>query len=132
MALDITGTLVKILPAVNGNGANGSWTKQEFIIETQEQYPKKVCLEAWGDKVNELAKFGPGDTVTASINLESREYNEKWYTSIRAWKFESGVGKPQQAAAPVASQPAPSAVPTTPLPTNLAPITEEEEGDLPF
>lgn len=91
MALEITGKLIQIQPEVTGNGKNGTWVKQEFIIETTgEQYPKKVCMSAWGDKAQALKSFSPGSTVNVSFNIESREYNGKWYTDVRAWKITAG------------------------------------------
>jgi hypothetical protein len=101
MALEITGKLIKILNPQTGNGKNGTWQKQEFVIETPDQYPKKVCISAWGEKVDELKNFSIGDNLKVSVNLESREYNEKWYTDARAWRIEpasaSGApsGRPQ-------------------------------------
>lgn len=60
-------------------------------METPGQYPKKVCLSLWGEKVDEI-KLNPGETITASINIESREYNGRWYTDVRAWKVAKGTG----------------------------------------
>ena len=97
MALEITGKIVKILPEQSGAGKNGTWTKQEFVIETTEQYPKKICCSAWGDKVS-IKNFSMGDSIKVSFNLESREYNERWYTDIRAWKIESLEGGSNAAA----------------------------------
>jgi hypothetical protein len=88
MALDITGKIVKVMPEQSGAGKKGTWVKQEFVIETAEQYPKKICCSAWGDKVETLRSFSEGDVVKVSFNLESREYNERWYTDVRAWKIE--------------------------------------------
>lgn len=76
---------------VNGTSARGNWKKQEFVIETAEQYPKKICLSVWGDKVDSLKQFKPGANVTASINLESREFNGRWYTDVRAWRLQVAV-----------------------------------------
>ncbi|MFL5730748.1 MAG: DUF3127 domain-containing protein [Cytophagaceae bacterium] len=89
MALDISGKIIKIMPEQSGAGKKGTWVKQEFVIETAEQYPKKICCSAWGDKVDALKSFSMGDAVKVSFNLESREYNERWYTDVRAWKIES-------------------------------------------
>ncbi|HVD97822.1 MAG TPA: DUF3127 domain-containing protein [Cytophagaceae bacterium] len=88
MALEITGRLYKVLSEQTGSGKNGNWVKQEFVIETTEQYPKKVCCSAWGDKVAALKGLQPGDQIKVSFNIESREYNERWYTDVRAWKIE--------------------------------------------
>jgi hypothetical protein len=100
MALDITGKIIKIMPEQTGAGKKGPWVKQEFVIETAEQYPKKICCSAWGDKVDALKSFSMGDSVKVSFNLESREYNERWYTDVRAWKIESGEGGNSNAASP--------------------------------
>lgn len=91
MALDITGRLIKILPQQSGSGSKGNWMKQEFVIETNEQYPKKICCSLWGDKVENLKKYQLGDEMKVHFNLESREYNERWYTDVRAWKIEPGT-----------------------------------------
>lgn len=92
MALEITGKLYKVMSEQTGAGKNGSWVKQEFVIETMEQYPKKVCCSAWGDKVAALKGLQPGDQIKVSFNIESREYNERWYTDVRAWKIETQAG----------------------------------------
>jgi hypothetical protein len=100
MALDITGKIVQIMNATNGTSKAGKeWTKQEFVIETQEQYPRKVMMSVMGDKVQELKKFSVGMDIKASLNIESREYNTKWYTDIRAWKIE-GMGQQASSSSP--------------------------------
>jgi hypothetical protein len=83
--MEITGVVINILPLQTGQGKNGVWKKQEFIVETPGQYPKKVCMSLWGEKVDEI-KIAVNDTITASVNIESREYNGRWYTDVRAWK----------------------------------------------
>ncbi len=89
MGVELKGRMIKKLPVVNGESRAGNkWEKQEFVIETEEQYPKKVCISVWGDRVRELEKFQEGDVVIASVNIESREYNERWYTDIRAWRLQ--------------------------------------------
>jgi len=101
MALELTGKLVKVLAPQTGTGKNGNWIKQDFIIETIEQYPKKVAMSAWGDKAEDIKKYGLGDVLRVSINLESREYNERWYTEARAWRIEDEIAanknRPEQA-----------------------------------
>lgn len=91
--MEISGTVVNLLPMQTGQGKNGTWKKQEFILETPGQYPKKVCISLWGEKVDEN-RLSAGDKIVASINIESREYNGRWYTDVRAWKIqrESGGG----------------------------------------
>ncbi len=89
--MDITGKIIQILPASSGSSARGEWSRQDFIIETQEQFPKKVCISNWNKKVD-LNAFGIGASVTADINIESREYNGKWYTDVRVWRMQ-GAGQ---------------------------------------
>jgi hypothetical protein len=102
MNLEITGKLITLLPETTGQGKNGTWTKREFVIETADQYPKKVCISAWGDKADGLRNVKIGDEIRVQFNIESREYNERWYTDIRAWRIEratAGAG-PQAADQP--------------------------------
>jgi len=87
MSLEVKGKVVKILPEQTGQGRNGVWVKQEFVIETMEQFPKKACFSAWGDKTTAIKQLIQGDEVMVSFNIESREYNERWYTDLRAWKI---------------------------------------------
>jgi hypothetical protein len=96
MSMDIKGKVIQLLAPQTGQGKKGVWKKQEFIIETQSQYPKKVCLSAWGDKIDQF-RLQVGEMVTVSIELESREYNSRWYTEARAWKIskDSSSGQPQ-------------------------------------
>lgn len=86
MAMEVKGKVIQLLTPQTGQGKKGVWRKQEFIIETQSQYPKKVCLSMWGDKIDQF-KIATGDIVVASVELESREYNSRWYTEARAWKI---------------------------------------------
>ena len=89
MSLEIIGKVVKILPKQSGVSRNGAWSKGEFVVETMEQYPKKICIGAWGDKSDLLEQQCPvGKIVKVGIQIESREFNEKWYTDVRAWRIE--------------------------------------------
>jgi len=102
MSLEIVGRVVKILPRQSGTGKNGAWSKCEFVIETMEQYPKKVCISAWGDKSDNLEQQCPvGKTVKVAVNIESREFNDKWYTDVRAWRIEPY--QEQEAQAPLSA-----------------------------
>jgi hypothetical protein len=85
--MDIKGRVIQLLPMQSGMGKKGQWKKQEFIVETPGQYPKKVCLSIWGDKIDQFG-VAVGDQVNVTVDLESREYNGRWYTEARAWKLE--------------------------------------------
>jgi hypothetical protein len=88
--MEISGNIIQVLPLQTGEGKNGPWKKQDFVIETESQYPKKVCISMWGDRIDEnMIKVGNG--VTASIDVESREYNGRWYTDVKAWKLEGNT-----------------------------------------
>ncbi len=91
--MDISGKIVQFLQVQTGQGKNGPWKKQEFILETGDTYPKKVCIAVWGDKID-LGSFKPGDLVDVSFDVESREYNGRWYTDVKAWRVS---GKQQSA-----------------------------------
>jgi hypothetical protein len=103
MAMELKGKVIQILPPQTGMGKKGQWKKQEFIVETQAQYPKKVCLSAWGDKIDQF-NLVTGDTVNVSVDLESREYNGRWYTEARAWKIDKS-GSASPSAPPVGEEP---------------------------
>ncbi|MFY9209559.1 MAG: DUF3127 domain-containing protein [Aestuariivita sp.] len=83
--MEVSGKIIDILPEKSGQSANGTWRKQEYILETGGQYPKKVCFMAWGDKIDQF-EIKQGDNVTVSVDLESREFNGRWYTDVKAWK----------------------------------------------
>lgn len=94
--MEIIGKILKLGNLMNGTSARGPWQKQELIIETDEQYPRTVCLICWGDLADEAAKLTPGQMVKAQINIESREFNGKWYTDVRAWRFDPVAQNPSQ------------------------------------
>jgi len=83
--MEIKGKIIECLPVKSGQSSNGEWRKQEYVLETDGQYPKKVCFMAWGDKIDQFA-IQQGESVEVSIDLESREYNGRWYTDVKAWK----------------------------------------------
>ena len=94
--MELTGKIIELLPEQSGESARGPWRKQQYILETEGQHPKKVCFMAWGDKIDEF-KLQMDETVVVSINLESREYNGRWYTDVKAWKVERGTTTDDQA-----------------------------------
>lgn len=86
--MEIKGKIIQLLDLESGEGKNGTWKKQEYIIETLDsKYPKKVCVAVWGDKIDQFA-LKQDETVTASIEIESREFNSKWYTNVQAWRIQ--------------------------------------------
>jgi Domain of unknown function (DUF3127) len=132
MALEIEGSLIKVLPEETGQGQKGVWVKQNFVIETEEQYPKKVCFTAWGDKAADLKTYTLGEKLKVTFSVESREYNERWYSDIRAYRIDvlgsgGGTSSPSsQAQSPSSSAPK-QAPPVADLPSFSA-----DDQDLPF
>jgi hypothetical protein len=124
MAMEISGKVVQILPLESGEGKTGQmWKKQYFVIEYMDgNYPKKVCIQLWGDKTDILRTLAPGTDVKVSFNVESREYNGRWYTDVKAWRVESGSS---------ASAPATPSHNNAPSET-FAPIEGGADNDLPF
>ena len=135
MALEFEGNLIKVLPEVTGQGKNGAWVKQDFVLETEDQYPKKACFTAWGDKSADLKTFSLGEKLKIQFSVESREYNERWYTDLRAIRIDAaGGGGLSTASAPAANQGF-AAAPATPRPAPPVadlPSFSEADQDLPF
>lgn len=115
--MEIEGKIIQVLPAQEGVGQNGNpWKMQPYVLETLGDYPKKVYFEVFGEERIDKYPCEEGNHVTVSFDIESREYNGRWYTTIRAWRI--AIGTP--AAQPVA----------TPAPQVEG--AEEASSDLPF
>lgn len=121
--MQLTAKLIQLLPLQTGTGKNGQWKKQEFIVETEGQFSKKVCISIWGDKIND-SQLQIGNDLRIDFDIESREYNGRWYTDVKAWKIElassgsSGAGGGQN-------------MPGSPADTGFEAINTEDDG-LPF
>ena len=121
--MEFEGTVYKIMPVTKGTSARGEWQRQDVVFEMNEgSFPHKICVTFF-NKPDDVARLREGATYTVSVNIESREYNGRWYTDIRAWRIQ-----PKQEPAP------------TPMP-DMPPIAEEpgyasapaaEVDDLPF
>lgn len=122
MSLRIKGKVIKILPEQTGTSARGEWKKQDFVIEsTEDQFPKKICFTLFNDKASSLNGLTPGTDVEVFFNIESREYNEKWYSNINAFRVE----RVSEAASAVTPPPYTTA--------DIPPVSDLGEGDdLPF
>jgi hypothetical protein len=88
MSFEITGILHKVLPLESGTGSRGSWQKQVFVIKTTDQYPKELAFEVWGDKAESAGKLKAGKSIKVFFNVESREWNGKYNSSLKAWRWE--------------------------------------------
>ena len=84
---EIKGNIVKVLPVQTGEGKNGTWRKQGFVLETRGEYAKKIFFIIWGDKIDQ-SPVKEGVKATVFFDLESREYQDRWFTDAKAWKVE--------------------------------------------
>lgn len=94
--MDISGKLIQKLPAQTGAGKNGPWKKSDFVIETSDKYPKKVCISAWNELSDQVEKINVGSDLNVSFDVSSREYNGKWYTDVKAWKVTTQNAAPAE------------------------------------
>ena len=99
--LELNGVIKKIMPIVEGvSQAGKEWKKSGFVVTTEGDYPKDVAFSVFGEeKVDNLMKFNKvGQRVDVSFNVESREYNEKYYTDLQAWKIFGSDNKTESPA----------------------------------
>ena len=136
--MEITGKVVRLGNLTEGTSARGPWRKQELIIETEEQYPRTVCLTCWTNQIDEIQHFAPGQSIKAQIEISSREFNGKWYTDVRVWRFDPVGAQPAAAPAPQPQQPMqqPMMHQTPPVATPVQdyypPMGDDSTDDLPF
>ena len=116
---EVTGTLVHLLPLQSGQGKNGQWKKQDFVIEVPGSFPKKNCFSAWGDRI-EASQLVIGQMMKVTFDIESREYNGRWYTDLKALSVQSVNENGRRNMPPV------------PNANESVAIEEEISDDLPF
>lgn len=123
--MEISGKIIAVLPLQSGQGKNGLWRSQDYVLETADQYPKKVCFNLFNDKIDKFP-MALNEMVTVSFDIESREYSGRWYTTIRAWN----VKKNTEGSTPEGNQ----AIPFQSSSNNSFGISEDSENitDLPF
>ncbi|MBD8349232.1 DUF3127 domain-containing protein [Dysgonomonas sp. HGC4] len=124
--MQLIAKLIQVLPVQTGMGKNGEWKKQDVVVETDGQYPKKVCISIWGDKASESV-LQIGNMLDISFDVESREYNGRWYTDVKAWKVDLAMPS-----AGGASQGMPEYAQQTPPPAPADFGGGDSADDLPF
>lgn len=133
--MEIIGKAIAALPVKSGvsQRTGEQWQSREYVIETQEQYQKRICFEVFGtDKLKEF-NIRNNDLIKVHFDITAREYNGKWYNSIRAWKVEH-VTKDGSVAGATANQVAASSpqAPQEPATPVAATTKQESDDDLPF
>lgn len=128
--MEVTGKIIQKLELQSGTSkAGNAWSKQEYVLETIENFPKKIHFDFFGERANQYP-LEVGDTITLSFDIESREWNGRWFTSIRGWKAEKADTQAPAAAVNPVSTPVPNAVPAPPMPDFSS--NESDNDDLPF
>ena len=152
--MELQGKVIAVLPERSGVSARGEWISQSFVIETHEQYPKKLVFDVFG--ADRLAQFNiqSGEEIMVSFDIDAHEYNGRWFNNVRAWNVQKVdpnavagmMGGMQPGAAPfppMGAAPAQSAAPaggaTAPFPSaqsaaSAAPAADNSGSadDLPF
>lgn len=136
--MDFTGKITHVLPQRSGTSASGNnWTVQEYVIEDSvtSQYPRRMCFSVFG--ADKIAQFNiqVGQDLTVSFDIDAREYQGRWFNSIRAWRVTPAVQAAPgvMPAAPYGAEVPPVApVASAPAAPAAAPLASDESSDLPF
>ncbi len=96
--MEFEGTVYRIMPVTKGTSARGEWQRQDVVFDYSDggNFTRKICVTFF-NRPDDTARLKEGAVYNVSVNIESREYNGRWYTDIRAWRLQ-----PKQAEAPAA------------------------------
>jgi len=119
--MEVSGKIIAVLPIQSGEGRNGTWKKQDYVIEydINSQYPHKMMFNLWSDKID-LYNIELNKNYRIGFDIDSHEYQRRWFNDIKVFKVE----KEEDSGAPP-DVPPPGVPPTYPLPTDI-----DEGGDL--
>ena len=101
--MEITGKIIAVLPPKQGvsQSTGNAWMCQDYVLETQEMHPKKVCFNVFGAEKIQKMNIQLGETLTVSLEINANEYQGKWYNQVRGWKVvRVSVQGQQQAQVP--------------------------------
>ncbi len=136
--MELQGKIIQALPVKTGTSARGDWKVQEFVLETLDaQYPRRMVFSVFGEEKLQRFNIQVGQDVNVSFDIDAREYNGKWFNSIRAFDVRPVVPNVQ---APTDNPPFVTPAPANPIPpatptsfTSPQPAAESDDaGDLPF
>lgn len=122
--MELTGRLITAMPLQSGTSARGDWQRQEFVIETTGQYPRKMVFTVFGeDKLRRFANdLQIGKEVTVNFDIDAHEWNGRYYNEIRAFDVRQSAG----------SQPYYQQPPQAPVQQTQAPAQQQVDENLPF
>ena len=90
--MEISGKIIAILQPKGGvSKAGNEWKMQEYVLETHEQYPKKICFDVFGAEKIEQFKIQIGEELTVSFDVDARQWQDRWFNSIRAWNVNRSM-----------------------------------------
>ena len=119
--MEFTGKVIAILQPKGGVSKTGNeWKAQEFVVENHDQYPRKMCFEVFGTDKIEQFNIQMGEELAVSFDIDARQWQDRWFNSIRAWKIERASDVGAQA------QESPQQLP------NDVPQSGQQGEDLPF
>ncbi|MFI3293899.1 MAG: DUF3127 domain-containing protein [Rikenellaceae bacterium] len=103
--MEIQGKVIQIMPAAKGTSARGEWQRQEVIFEYADgQYSRKLAVSFF-NKPTDIENLKIGEIYNVSFNIESREYNNRWYTELRAWRVTVlEITSPESSSSPFAEE----------------------------
>jgi len=127
--MEITGKIIAVLPANSGVSARtgNPWMSQEYVLETHDQYPKKICFRIFGEDRIKQHNIQSGEELTVSFDIDAHEYQGRWFNSINA----SAVNRNVQAHPAPGAEPFPPAQ-AAPFPPAQEQAAEGSTDDLPF
>lgn len=146
---EISGQIIAVLPTRSGTSAKGTaWSSQTAVIETREQYPKKVAFDVMGEKITQF-NLRVGEYVTVSYDIDAHEYQGRWFNAVRAWNVvranqpqqttqqplqqqQQAYPQPQQPPVNNGWQPPVNAQPQAPFPPQQQAASQGKSDDLPF
>jgi hypothetical protein len=137
--MELRGKVIAVMPMVSGQGKNGEWKRQEYVIEHSfdSQYPRRMAFNLWGENVNRY-QLQIGQMIKLDFDIDCREYQGRWFNDIRAWRVE--IEDAGQSATAPQGMPQAQVEPQTPFVQSAAatfnaaeaPAASGDDSDLPF
>ena len=128
--MEITGRIIAVLPERSGvsQRSGTEWKAGSYVLETQEQFPRKICFDVFGaDRIQQF-NIQVGEMMTVSFDIDAHEYQGRWFNSIRAFRVDRNI----QTATPVAgAMPESAPLPTTAVPQAAAPASVTASAPMP-
>lgn len=133
--MELQGRVIVVMEPREGTSARGPWKSQQYVIETHDQYPKKMVFDIFGaDRIDQFA-IKAGEEIIVSFDVDAHEYQGRWFNNIRAWNIQRvDAAAVQAAGAPASATPiqgtqAPAGGSQAPFPPTAS---GSDADDLPF